>query len=93
MNFFFEIIGRMLENIYLFSKFWRKLGILILDLYFYGIKIQTNTKQDSVKQFVENYRFFEIIFEEIFFFFRTGRTRLMIQPGLVTVPVHSNQPK
>jgi len=54
---FFEIFGCMLEykNIFYFiffskkfSMFWRKLGILIPDLYIYGIKIQTNTKQNSV---------------------------------------------
>ena len=47
--------------------FWQKLGILILDLYLYGIKIQTNTKQDSVEKSAENHRyFFEIILEENF---------------------------
>jgi hypothetical protein len=31
--------------------FWRKLDILILDLYLYGITIQTNTKQNSVEKY------------------------------------------
>jgi hypothetical protein len=48
--------------------FWRKLGIIILDLYLYGIKIQTNTKQNSVGKYTEKSQIFlEIIFEESFF--------------------------
>ena len=49
--FFFERLGRMHENkiFFLFYNFFvmfrRKSGILILDLYLYGIKIQTNIKQ------------------------------------------------
>jgi hypothetical protein len=42
--------------------FWRKLGALILDMYLYGIKIQTNSKQNSTKKFAENHRFFEDFF-------------------------------
>ena len=44
----------MLENKNIFLKFlifWQKLGILILDLYLYNIKIQTNTKQNSVEKY------------------------------------------
>jgi len=52
--FFFERLGHMHENknIFLlnFSMFWWKLGILILDLYFYDIKIQTTIKQNLVKK-------------------------------------------
>jgi len=33
-------------NIYIYFMFWQKLSILILDLYFYSIKIQTNIKQN-----------------------------------------------
>jgi len=31
--------------------FWQKLGILISDLYLYGIKTQTNIKQNSVEKY------------------------------------------
>jgi len=34
-----------------FSMFRQKLGVLILDLYLYGIKIQTNTKQNLVEKY------------------------------------------
>jgi hypothetical protein len=37
--------------------FWRKLGILIPDLYFYGIKIQTNIKQNLVEKYTEKLQF------------------------------------
>jgi hypothetical protein len=50
-DLFFERLGRMHENqnIFLKKKFWRKSGILIPDLYFYDIKIQTNIKQNLVE--------------------------------------------
>jgi hypothetical protein len=32
--------------------FWRKLGILIPDLYLYSIKIQTNTKKNLVEKYM-----------------------------------------
>jgi len=38
------------QNIFL--MFWRKPGILISDLYLYNIKIQINTKQNSVENCV-----------------------------------------
>jgi hypothetical protein len=39
-------------------------------LYLYGIKISTNNKQNSVEKYAgKSHIFFEIIFEEIFFFF------------------------
>jgi hypothetical protein len=38
--------------------FWRTLGILILDLYFYSMKIQTNTKQNSVEKYEEKSHYF-----------------------------------
>jgi hypothetical protein len=41
-----------------FVMFRRKSGILILDLYLYGIKIQTNIKQNSVEKYAENHKFF-----------------------------------
>jgi hypothetical protein len=31
-------------------------------MYLYGIKIQTNSKQNSTKKFAENHRFFEDFF-------------------------------
>jgi len=54
MIFFFEILGRMHENNFFFnfSMFWRKLGILIPDLYLYSIKIQTNTKKNLVEKYM-----------------------------------------
>jgi len=33
--------------------FWRKPSILIPDLYLYGIKIQTNIKQNSIEKYIE----------------------------------------
>jgi hypothetical protein len=49
-DFFFRL-GRMHENkifflIFIFSTFQRKPGVLIPDLYLYGIKIQTNIVQN-----------------------------------------------
>jgi hypothetical protein len=38
--------------------FWRTLGILILNLYLYSMKIQTNTKQNSVEKYVEKSHYF-----------------------------------
>ena len=54
--------------------FWRKPGILILDLYLYSIKIQTDIDQNTVIKLQKNHKLFEIIFEEFvfFFFFRAG---------------------
>jgi hypothetical protein len=40
-----------------FFMFWRKPGILIPDLYFYGIKIQTNIKQNLVEKYTEKLQF------------------------------------
>jgi len=34
-----------------FSTFWRKPSILVSDLYLYGIKIQTNIKQNLVEKY------------------------------------------
>jgi hypothetical protein len=42
----------------IFAIFWQKLGILILDLYFYGIKVQTDINQNTRK----NHNFFKNIF-------------------------------
>jgi hypothetical protein len=36
---------------FLFASFQRKTGILIPDLYLYGIKLQTNIKQNSVEKY------------------------------------------
>ena len=48
--------------------FWRKPGILIPDLYLYNIKIQTDIDQSTVIKLQKNHKFFEIIFEEFFYF-------------------------
>jgi hypothetical protein len=55
--------------------FLRKPGILILDLYLYSIKIQTNILKCN-KIFVENHIFFKRIFF-LEFFFGLGPTRPM----------------
>ena len=56
--------------------FWRKPGILIPDLYFYGVKIQINIKQNLVEKYTIT------IFQKKkfskFFFFGLGRTRPVI---------------
>jgi len=44
--FFFDFI------IFFFATFQRKPDILIPDLYLYGIKIQTNIKQNLVEKYV-----------------------------------------
>jgi len=54
------------KNIFLKKTFWRKTGILIPDLYFYDIKIQTNIKQNLVKKYAEKSQIFLIFF--LFFF-------------------------
>jgi hypothetical protein len=51
--------------------FWRKPGILISDLYLYGIKTQTNIKQNSVEKYSEKSQIFRNVF---FGFFGLGRT-------------------
>jgi hypothetical protein len=49
--FTFYRLGRMHENEDMFFfMFWRKPGILIPDLYFYCIKLQTDISQNSVKK-------------------------------------------
>jgi len=42
-----------------FFLFWKKPGILIPDLYLYGMKIQTNIKQNSVEKYVGKSQIFE----------------------------------
>jgi len=51
-----------------FSTFWRKPSILVSDLYLYGIKIQTNIKQNSVEKYTGKSQ----IFWKIFGIFFTG---------------------
>ena len=51
------------QNIFL-KKFWRKSGILIQDLYFYDVKIQTTIKQNLVEEYAEESQ----IFKNIYFF-------------------------
>jgi uncharacterized protein involved in tolerance to divalent cations len=36
-----------------FSMFWWKPGILISDLFLYGVKIQTNIKQNLIEKYAE----------------------------------------
>jgi len=46
---------RMHENKDIFLKFFKlKPGILIPNLYFYGIKIQTNIKKNFVTKYAKN---------------------------------------
>ena len=47
---------------FLFASFQRKTGILIPDLYLYGIKLQTNIKQNSVEKYARKLQIFEMIF-------------------------------
>jgi hypothetical protein len=57
-----------------FFMFWRKPCILIPDLYFYGIKIQTNIKQNLVEKYMEKLQFQKknlIFFSFSFFLVRT----------------------
>jgi hypothetical protein len=54
------------QNI-IFFMFWQKPDILIPNLYLYSIKIQTNIDQNTVKYLRKITYFFEIFFEEIFF--------------------------
>jgi hypothetical protein len=49
-----------------FSKFWRKPDILIPNVYFYDVKIQTNIKQNLVKKYTEKSQMFEKKFENFF---------------------------
>jgi hypothetical protein len=44
-------------------------------LYLYGIKIQTNIKQNLVKKYARKLQFFQKNFFNFFFFFELGRTR------------------
>jgi len=64
------------------SNVLTKPGILILDLYLYGMKIQTNIKHNSIKKYARKSH----IFWKIFFlkFFLTGQTR----PTYFTVGQH-----
>ena len=65
--FSFERLGRMHENknIYFFLMFWWKPGILIPDLYFYDIKIQT----DINPKWIENYTRNSQMFLKMYIFF------------------------
>jgi hypothetical protein len=55
--FCFQRLGRMNENKNMFFVFLfnvlMKTGILISDLYFYNIKIQTNIKQNLIEKYAE----------------------------------------
>jgi len=54
---FFRDLAAWRQNI--FFMFWRKLGILIPDLYLYSIKIQTNIDQNTIKNTRGNHKFSE----------------------------------
>jgi len=74
-----------------FSMFWRKPGILILDLYLYSIKIQTNIDQNTVKRFGKITDFWNNFFLRNVFFFGLDPASLCgwagpSQPSLVTGP-------
>jgi len=58
--FSFERLGRMHENknMFFFLMFWWKPSILIPDLYFYNIKIQTNIKQNLAEKYAEESQIF-----------------------------------
>jgi len=78
-SFSLETLGCTHKNIFslfqIFFVFWKflwKPGILIPNLYFYGIKIQTNMKQNLVEKTREN-KF--TIFEKEIFFFQLSWTR------------------
>ena len=66
----------MHENKNIFLMSWRKLSILILNLYLYSIKIQTDIDQNAVKNIRENHKNkIKNIYLE--FFFRLGPARPM----------------
>jgi hypothetical protein len=74
-----------------FSMFWRKPGILILDLYLYSIKIQTNIDQNTVKRFGKITDFWNNFFLRNVFFFGLDPASLCgwagpSQPSFVTGP-------
>jgi hypothetical protein len=71
-NFEFLLYENMIWFFFYFSMFWRKPDILISDLYLYGIKTQTNIKQNSVEKYSEKSQIFWNVF---FGFFGLGRTR------------------
>jgi hypothetical protein len=55
------------QNIlFFYFLFWRKPDILIPDLYFYSIKIQTNIDQNAIKNIQENHKFLLKRFLKIF---------------------------
>jgi len=87
-DFFFSfqsILGRMHENkdMFLFFMFWWKPGILIPDLYFYGIKIQPDINQNGIEKCARKSQFFPKWVLNIFW---TGPTRSKKRLGW-------NQPK
>ena len=64
-DFFFETwsYAWKQKHIYFFLMFWRKSGILIPNVYFYDVKIQTNIKQNLVKKNKRrNHKFSKILF-------------------------------
>ena len=61
-----ERLGRMHENKIYFFMFCRKPGILIPDLYFYNIKIETNIDQNAVKKYAGKSQIFWKYFFEFF---------------------------
>jgi hypothetical protein len=76
-DFNFERLGRMHETKKKYM-FWRKPGILIPDLYFYGLKIQINIKQNLEEKYTKILQFFKKRNFQNLFFFGLGRTRPVI---------------
>jgi hypothetical protein len=68
-----DLVVCMKTKTHFFSKFWRKPGILIPNLYFYDVKIQINIKQNLVEEYAEESQIFENIF--FWIFFGPGRTQ------------------
>jgi len=65
--FFLRDLAVCMKTKTFFFKFWRKPSILILDLYLYYIKIQTNIKQNSITKCAgEITNFFENNFLKVF---------------------------
>jgi len=74
-----------------FFMFWRKPGILIPDLYFYDIKIQTNIKQNLVEKYVRKSQFFSEMFFWIFLWTGLDPTHLFWVAPDLSGPVNSRE--
>jgi hypothetical protein len=85
-HFFFEVFFVGWKQKYFFQCFWWKPGILIPDLYLYGIKIHTDINQHGVEKYAGKSQFFPKMIFWIYIFFRLGR------PGPIK-RLSWNQPK